>query len=114
MLALRLGLVPELEVIGHAGNGLEAVAAARLLSPDLMTLDLRMPLMGGAEAIPLLRSAAPRMRIITFTSALDGQGLFGASRPDATVLKSNHLDRLVEAILETLRPRHPAIRVPAP
>ena len=50
-------MVRGLEVVGQAANGVDAIHLARSLGPDLMTLDLKMPVMGGAEAIPLLRAA---------------------------------------------------------
>ena len=68
LLVVRLGMVQGLELVGQGSNGNEALTLAHDLAPDLMTLDLRMPLMGGAEAIPLLRAAAPQMRIVVYTS----------------------------------------------
>jgi CheY-like chemotaxis protein len=98
LLQLRLGMVPGIEVIGHAGDGAGAIALARRESPDVMLLDLQMPGMGGAEAIPLLRAAAPRMRIVVYTSDTDGADLTKGSRPDAIVLKGGNLADLVDEI----------------
>jgi CheY-like chemotaxis protein len=98
LLMLRFGMVPGLEVVGQASNGAEALRLAREVSPDLMTLDLRMPVMGGAEAIPFLRAAAPRMRIVVYSSKLDGADLSGGSRPDAAVLKGANLGELVAVV----------------
>ena len=72
------------------------------LSPDLMTLDLRMPGMGGAEAIPLLRACAPRMRVVVYSSQLEGVDLSGGSRPDAAVLKGANLGDLIAVIQRLL------------
>ena len=47
------------EVIGEASNGAEGIELARELKPDLVVLDLEMPVMGGLEALPELRLAAP-------------------------------------------------------
>lgn len=105
LLALRLGIVPNLCLAGQAANGSQAVTLAREVSPDLMTLDLRMPIMGGVEAIPLLRAAAPRMRIVVYTSQIDAADLSMASRPDATVLKGANLGDLVAVILGLLAER---------
>ncbi len=102
LLALRLGMVPGLDLVGQASNGADALTLARDVSPDLMTLDLRMPVMGGAEAIPLLRASAPRMRIVVYSSQLEGADLSGGSRPDAAVLKGANLGDLVAVILGLL------------
>jgi CheY-like chemotaxis protein len=102
LLALRFGMVPGLEVVGEGSTGSEAVKMARELSPDLMTLDLRMPVLGGIEAIPLLRAAAPRMRVVVYTSQTDLADLAGGSRPDATVLKGGNLGDLVSIVVGLL------------
>jgi CheY-like chemotaxis protein len=98
LLAVRFRMVPGVDLVGQASNGAEAIQLAREVSPDLMTLDLRMPIMGGAEAIPLLRAAAPRMRIVVYSSQLDGADLSGGSRPDAAVLKGTNLGDLVAVV----------------
>jgi DNA-binding NarL/FixJ family response regulator len=58
---------PDFEVVGAADNGREAVEKAKSLKPDLVVLDLSMPIMNGLEAAPLLRKALPDMRLILFT-----------------------------------------------
>lgn len=102
LLSVRLGMVPGLSLVGQGSNGIEAINLARTVAPDLMIIDLLMPIMGGAEAIPLLRAAAPHMRIVVFTSAPDEKALAGGSRPDALVLKGVNLGHLVEVILGLL------------
>jgi len=101
LLALRFTMVEALEVVGQAANGVEAINLARTLHPDLMTLDLKMPLMGGAEAIPLLWAAAPHMRIVVFSSD-PAESLTGPLRPDAVVTKGSHLADLVAIIVGLL------------
>lgn len=54
----------DFEVVGEATNGQEAVAQARLLRPDLVLLDLKMPVMDGFQALPLIRQAAPGARVV--------------------------------------------------
>jgi len=102
LLTLRLAMVPGVVLVGQAANGSDALELARASSPDLMILDLRMPVMGGAEAIPLLRAVAPKMRIVVYTSDTEGADLSGGSRPDALVLKGANLGQLVDVILGVL------------
>jgi DNA-binding NarL/FixJ family response regulator len=64
---------PNIEVVGEAGDGLAAVEQAGLLQPDVVLLDVSMPLLDGIDAIPSVLERAPDTRII----ALSG---FGADR----------------------------------
>ena len=59
---------PKFEVVGEAEHGREAVEKARILRPDLIILDLSMPVMNGLEAAPLLIKLLPRVWLILFTS----------------------------------------------
>ena len=102
LLALRLGMAGSLLVVGQAGNGHEGIDLAMRLQPDLMTLDLLMPIMGGSDAIPLLRAAAPHMRIVVFSSTPGTQALARGHRPDAVVTKGGNLADLVAIILDLL------------
>jgi two-component system chemotaxis response regulator CheY len=58
------------EVVGEAGNGVEAVALYKQLRPDLVTMDLVMPEMGGLEALRLIRASDPEAKVVVVT-ALD-------------------------------------------
>jgi len=58
---------PGLEVVGEAHDGLQAVAQARALQPDLVLMDLSMPLMNGTEAIKQIKLRAPDVRVIVLT-----------------------------------------------
>jgi DNA-binding NarL/FixJ family response regulator len=60
-------LEPGFEVLGEAENGLEAIAQAEALRPDLIVLDLTMPVMTGLDAAPHLRKILPAVGIILFT-----------------------------------------------
>jgi two-component system nitrate/nitrite response regulator NarL len=60
-------LEPDFEVVGEAKNGREAIEKTEKLKPDLIILDLAMPVMTGIEAAPLLRKALPETRLILFT-----------------------------------------------
>ncbi|HEX7168133.1 MAG TPA: response regulator transcription factor [Acidimicrobiales bacterium] len=52
------------EVVAEAGNGHEAVEATRASQPDLVLLDVSMPVMDGLEALPLIRKVAPRSQVV--------------------------------------------------
>lgn len=72
--ALRLLLdLERIEVVGEATNGLEAVALAKQLEPEVIILDYLMPRMNGEEAAQLIRSVAPSAKIIAFSAMLDRQ-----------------------------------------
>lgn len=58
---------PDLTVVGEAGMAVEAIDLARRLQPDLILLDLGMPGLGGLEALPRLRQAAPEARLLVLT-----------------------------------------------
>ena len=60
-------LQPDFEIAGEAENGRDAVEKAEKLKPDLIILDLIMPVMTGLDAAPLLRQLLPDTRIILFT-----------------------------------------------
>lgn len=102
LLAVRFGMVDSLEVVGQGANGVEAISLARRHSPQLMTLDRWMPVMGGVEAIPLLRAAAPKMRIVIFSSDDQDEDLQAGHRPDAVVAKGTHLADLVAIVVGLL------------
>ena len=102
MLALRLGMVPGVRVAGEGANGREAIGLAAMDAPDLMVLDLRMPVMGGADAIPVLRVIAPRMRIVVHSSLTGEVDLTGPRRPDAAIKKDGNLAPLVSVVTALL------------
>ncbi len=108
LLTIRLSMVKSLQVIGQAANGVEAISLARDRQPDLMTLDLEMPVMGGAEAIPVLRAVAPNMRIVVFSGHTSMADLTRGNRPDAAVSKGANLADLVAIIVGLLAEGAPA------
>jgi DNA-binding NarL/FixJ family response regulator len=66
---LRVGLeVEHFEVVGEAVNGLEAIKLAQAEQPDVVLLDLAMPIMDGLEAIPKIRAACPATKIVVLTA----------------------------------------------
>jgi two-component system chemotaxis response regulator CheY len=71
------------EVVGEAGNGLEAVALYDRLRPDLVTMDLVMPEMGGLEALRQIRARDPDARVIVVTALDQKQALMDSIREGA-------------------------------
>jgi diguanylate cyclase (GGDEF)-like protein len=94
LLRARLQFERDIEVVGEASNGEEAVRLARLLAPSAVVLDDQMPVMSGGEAIPLMRSGAPGMSILLYTGAVD-VALAEEARPDAILRKGGPLVELV-------------------
>jgi DNA-binding NarL/FixJ family response regulator len=86
---VRQGLVSvlndedDLEVVGEAGTGREAVALALRLRPDVVLLDLEMPDVDGVEAIPQLLAARPGLGVLVFTAYDTDERVLGAVRAGA-------------------------------
>src|SRR5437867_598621 len=68
LLALNLQMDGRFEIIGEASNGAEAVALSRVLQPDAVVLDILMPVMGGVDALPLIREAAPHAPVVVLSA----------------------------------------------
>jgi CheY-like chemotaxis protein len=99
VVATRLRIEPAFDVVGEASNGAEAIARVGELKPEVLILDLQMPVMSGEEVIPILRSLAPRLRILVFSAYAGTQHRLRASeRPDAEVRKGTGLAPLVKEL----------------
>ncbi|KLD78342.1 response regulator transcription factor [Xanthomonas hyacinthi] len=68
-MAAVLAAQPDLQLVGEAGDGLQALQAYRTLRPDLVLLDLQLPGLGGIEVIVALRKEFPQARIVVVTAA---------------------------------------------
>ena len=82
-LRMYLGLDPELEVVGEAANGEEALRMARELGPDVVLMDLLMPVMDGIAATGMIRTELPDVEVIALTSVLEDASVSGAVRAGA-------------------------------
>jgi len=91
---------PDLELVGEAANGVEAVERARALHPDVILMDLAMPLKGGVEAIGEIIRQDPHARILVLTSFADDDAAFPAIRAGAQgyILKDSLPAELLQAI----------------
>ena len=99
-LKMFLGLDPEFEVVGEAENGAEALRLAREIRPDVVLMDLIMPVMDGIAATAAIRREAPDTEVIALTSVLEDASVMGAMRAGAMgyLLKDTHADELIRAI----------------
>lgn len=105
---------PDLALVGEAEDGLEAVARARALQPDVILLDLVMPRQGGLETIRQIKAENPEARILVLTSFADDDKVFPAIKAGALgyLLKDSRPSQLLEAIRQVYRGRsslHPTI-----
>lgn len=96
-LAMIISSHPDMEVIGEASDGLEAIVKAVELRPDLILLDIQMPGMGGIEATQKIKQKVPETTIVMLTVRDDEEKLFDALKYGAQgyLLKSMHSSELV-------------------
>ncbi|MFC5703088.1 response regulator [Cohnella faecalis] len=92
--------MPDLEVVGEAANGEEAVALAEALKPDVMLMDIRMPGISGIETTRRITTASPSVKVLILTMFEDDASVFTAMRSGAKgyVLKEADKDELLRAI----------------
>lgn len=99
-LRMFLGRDPELEVVGEAANGEEAINMARQLHPDVVLMDLLMPVMDGIAATAIIRKELPETEVIALTSVLESATVVGAVKAGAIgyLLKDTQAPELRRAI----------------
>lgn len=95
---------PDLKVIGTATNGREAIRAAEVLKPDLVMMDMSMPLTNGPEAIAHIKRRTPEQRILVLTFHTDDQHIHSALRAgaDGYVLKDDSRLEMLTAVRAVL------------
>lgn len=89
-----------IEVLGTASDGLEAVALAQQLHPDLILMDIRMPRCDGLEATRRIKALMPEMKIVMLTTSAEDTDLFESVKSGATgyLIKSINGDAFIEAL----------------
>jgi DNA-binding NarL/FixJ family response regulator len=98
---LILEAEPDLEIVGEAGDGQEALEAARRLRPDVVLMDIQMPRLGGLEATPrVVREVGGRTRVLILTTFEQDDYVFEALRAGASgfLLKNAPAEELVHAV----------------
>jgi len=100
-----LSVHKDIEVVGQASNGQEAVEVAASVRPDVVLMDVRMPILNGVGATRRLKKALPQCRVIVLTTFDDDEYVFDALRAGAVgyLLKDVDSTQLVEAIRATAR-----------
>jgi DNA-binding NarL/FixJ family response regulator len=104
-LTIILNHQPDLEVVGQAADGLEAVELAKKLQPDVILMDVKMPGLNGIQATRQIVSALPRTQIIILTTYDTDDWVFDGIRAGAIgyLLKDTSGDNLAEAVRGALR-----------
>ncbi|MBT3321297.1 MAG: response regulator transcription factor [Anaerolineae bacterium] len=103
-LAGLINAQPDLEVIAEAGDGLEALKFARDLKPDLIVMDINMPICDGLEATRLICTELPGSRIVALTVHDEDEKLFAAIKAGAVgyMLKSTNKRKFLDGIRKAL------------
>jgi DNA-binding NarL/FixJ family response regulator len=99
-LAAMLAEQPDLEVVGQAGNGRDAISLARKLAPDVVVMDAVMPVLDGEQAARQIKADLPTVRIIALSMAEDKRAYRAMLEAGAEryLSKADPSDRLVAAI----------------
>ena len=100
--ALRtlLSLQPDFDIVAEAENGERAVALAKVHKPDVILMDLRMPVMGGVEATRRVMAAGPATKVVVLTTFEEDEEIFEAMRAGALgyLLKACSAEKLSESV----------------
>ncbi|MCB0004690.1 MAG: response regulator transcription factor, partial [Anaerolineae bacterium] len=104
-LRILLSTQPDIDVVGEATNGEEALRLAAKLRPDIVLMDMRMPVLDGVETTRRLHDTQPDCRVIVLTTFDDDELVFEGLRAGAVgyLLKAVSTPRLLEAIRAVAR-----------
>ena len=103
-LVMLLKLEPDIEVVGTSGDGAEAVDMVGDKRPDLILMDLKMPVMNGVEATRQIRAKHPEVKILVLTTYADDEWVFDAIQAGASgyLLKDTPREELIKAVRGTV------------
>jgi two-component system, NarL family, response regulator LiaR len=91
---------PDIDVVGEATNGQEAVLLAQQVKPDIVVMDVRMPVLSGIEATRIIRDQLPQVQVLVLTAHDDDQYIFSLLQAGASgyLLKTAPISELLKAI----------------
>ena len=101
------------EICGEAGNGLEGVEQSLRLKPDLVLLDVAMPMLNGVEVASVLAGSLPNLPIVLYTmyNEMLGLSLASAVGARAVISKADGITKLLECIQNILEPKTQALPI---
>src|SRR5215207_10087215 len=104
-LELIVGASPDIEVVGTAENGADALEKVEKLAPDLVLMDLKMPIMNGVQATRRIRERFPQVKVLVLTTYDADEWVVDAIRAGASgyLLKDSPRDEIVAAIQRTAK-----------
>jgi DNA-binding NarL/FixJ family response regulator len=99
-LVALLNIIPDIEVVGEASDGLQAIDLHKILQPDITLMDLQLPNLGGVDAILKIRATDPAARFIVLTTFDGDEDIFRSLQAGAKayLLKGMTVDELVSTI----------------
>ena len=102
-LEMLLKLEPDMQVVGTAGDGASAVELVAQKRPDMVLMDLKMPVMNGVEATRRIRAQFPEIKVLVLTTYADDEWVFDAIQAGASsyLLKDTPRDDVIRAIRGT-------------
>jgi DNA-binding NarL/FixJ family response regulator len=112
-LVALLNIMPEIEVVGEAGDGLEAIQLHQSLHPDITLMDLQLPKLGGVDAILRIRAEDPAARFIVLTTFDGDEDIFRSLQAGAKAYLLKGMT--IEELTSTIQAVHSGkTRIPAP
>ena len=94
-----LALCPAMQVIGEAANGQQAVQSVAALQPDVVLMDIQMPIMNGLDATRLIKNRLPAIKVVVLTAYATNRTEALAAGADNFVFKGEAFEALQNAIL---------------
>ena len=104
-----LSTAQDIEIVGTANDGAQAVEMIAVAQPDVILMDLKMPVMNGVQATRLIREHHPKVRVLVLTTYDADEWVFDAVRGGASgyLLKDTPREKLIEAIRDTAAGKTP-------
>jgi len=97
-----LAFFPEIEIVGEASNGQQAILASAALQPDVILMDVQMPLMDGLEATRQIKQSQPQVKVIVLTIYRTSHHAATTIGVDDFLLKGGGVEELRSAILRAV------------